>query len=268
MKTLNIDGHDVSYNKVGKGEPIVFLHGWMIPKECFVPIVKYLSKEYECISFDMPGFGSSKSAHPLDLDDALGIIDGVVKQLVGKRSYHLFGNSMGGSLACLHAHSQMVKGLSKLKTLVIRSPLLLHQQLPSLLKFHLVEEVVIKAASIKPIGHKMRQYLESVVEHGAEEIDSNIRKAIEYSFDNMCETSARQIASGVLDQDLFEKLSQLTIPRLYLHPLKDEMLDPEIVLKEIEKNHQVNVSCTGGNSHSMLNDDIEKLSNIVKDFLK
>ncbi|MFV0247210.1 MAG: alpha/beta fold hydrolase [Mycoplasmatales bacterium] len=56
---MNINNTNLNYIDVGKGEPIIFLHGWGQDLECFLPSIEYLQENYRCIALDMPGFGDS-----------------------------------------------------------------------------------------------------------------------------------------------------------------------------------------------------------------
>jgi non-heme chloroperoxidase len=45
------------------GEPILFVHGWLVGGALFTPLFPYFAAlGYRCISFDLPGFGASRSS--------------------------------------------------------------------------------------------------------------------------------------------------------------------------------------------------------------
>lgn len=47
------------YEIQGKGQPIIFIHGWSCSTETFAPMVEILKKDYRCISYDQRGHGAS-----------------------------------------------------------------------------------------------------------------------------------------------------------------------------------------------------------------
>ena len=49
----------INYAKIGKGPNLVFVHGWTNNWEGWIPIVKYLEKDFTLYLVDMPGFGDS-----------------------------------------------------------------------------------------------------------------------------------------------------------------------------------------------------------------
>ena len=51
---------NISFNIIGKGEPIIFIHGIGSRKISWNRIIKELKQEYQCISYDLRGHGESK----------------------------------------------------------------------------------------------------------------------------------------------------------------------------------------------------------------
>ena len=50
---------DIAYNVIGKGKPIIFIHGIGSRKYSWKGIIKELKKEYQCITYDLRGHGES-----------------------------------------------------------------------------------------------------------------------------------------------------------------------------------------------------------------
>lgn len=59
-KFITSDNVEICYKVEGEGNPIVLIHGWSQSKEAFESQVKYLSKEYKVIYFDLRGHGESE----------------------------------------------------------------------------------------------------------------------------------------------------------------------------------------------------------------
>ena len=51
---------DISFNIVGKGTPIIFIHGIGSRKYSWNGVIEELKDQYQCISYDLRGHGESK----------------------------------------------------------------------------------------------------------------------------------------------------------------------------------------------------------------
>ena len=56
---INLGKYTAAYTEVGKGTPIIFLHGFFGDAWTLHPLVKELQSHYCCISLEMLGFGDS-----------------------------------------------------------------------------------------------------------------------------------------------------------------------------------------------------------------
>lgn len=56
---MRITEKDVSFLRKGKGDDLVFLHGYLSSKEAFLPIFDYFSEAYRVTAIDFCGFGQS-----------------------------------------------------------------------------------------------------------------------------------------------------------------------------------------------------------------
>lgn len=76
----------------GKGEPLVFLHGFMSSKEAFRAQIEFFSKYFTVYAPDLCGFGENREmAYPYSLDDYVRELDELIDSVGGK--------------ACVIAHS-------------------------------------------------------------------------------------------------------------------------------------------------------------------
>jgi len=90
--------HWPTYNE--KSPCILFLHGWRLSGEVFIPIVRYLQdKGYNIYSPDMPGFGRSEMpSENYTLDDYADLILAFIKKMK-MREIIVIGHSFGGRVA-------------------------------------------------------------------------------------------------------------------------------------------------------------------------
>lgn len=92
-------GLKLYYEKIGEGDPIVFLHGWGCSLEVFKSIISNVCKKYAVYLIDLPGFG--KSDEPDVALDVKGVAD-VIHSFVIQYKLHgiiLVGHSYGGRVA-------------------------------------------------------------------------------------------------------------------------------------------------------------------------
>lgn len=106
MKFMFIQVHNNHYyvEIKGKGEPIVFLHGFTGSTKTWEPFVTELAKDYQCITIDLPGHGKTIANNIKNMDEAIADLNDVLKQLEVDQAY-LVGYSMGGRTALVFADS-------------------------------------------------------------------------------------------------------------------------------------------------------------------
>jgi pimeloyl-ACP methyl ester carboxylesterase len=124
-RTLTVDGLKWSYLDGGRGEAVVFVHGFGADKYRFGPVVPSISRSFRVIAPDLPGFGQSSKPTTLSYD-----IPSQSRRLaafldaVGLDRFHLFGLSMGGYLSAFYAaqHPERVLSLALIDAAGVRSP--------------------------------------------------------------------------------------------------------------------------------------------------
>ena len=113
---------------------LVFLHGWLLSRQYWQPLLERLSADYQCLTYDMRGFGDSQpldASHPGAAAAAMNepVSDdsnaspyslqayaqdlGELLQSLNISSAWLIGHSLGGSVAfwCAQQSSQLVQGI-------------------------------------------------------------------------------------------------------------------------------------------------------------
>ena len=122
MPSITISGTDCSYQitkPVANSQlpVLVFIHGWLLSHHYWQPVVEILQSDYQCLSYDLRGFGTSReigdsrkqdytlAAYAQDLCDLL-------HKLEIKHAW-LIGHSLGGSIALWSADlaPQVVQGV-------------------------------------------------------------------------------------------------------------------------------------------------------------
>jgi pimeloyl-ACP methyl ester carboxylesterase len=91
----------LAYDRVGRGEPLVLLHGQGFSRRSWDPVVADLAAHRDVIAVDLPGHGDSPR-QPHDRGDAprdLAVAVGELLDDLGLQRAHIAGNSLGGWVA-------------------------------------------------------------------------------------------------------------------------------------------------------------------------
>lgn len=101
---IHVDGMEVHYRVCGQGEPIVLLHDANSSLHTWATWTDSLSRQYQVISLDLPGFGLT-GPHPQASYSTFmytGFFDKFVQALHLNR-FHLAGNGLGAQIAWFYA---------------------------------------------------------------------------------------------------------------------------------------------------------------------
>ncbi|MDR6979489.1 pimeloyl-ACP methyl ester carboxylesterase [Streptomyces sp. 3330] len=106
----------VSYARVGRGEPLLLLHGIGHHRQAWDPVVDILAAEREVISVDLPGFGVSPplpDGLSYDLRTTAAVFAALCEALELDRP-HVAGNSLGGLIALELGREKLVRSVTAL----------------------------------------------------------------------------------------------------------------------------------------------------------
>src|SRR3954453_6988808 len=88
----------LAYNRTGRGEPLVLLHGQGFSRRCWDPVIDLLAADRDVIAVDLPGHGDSPR-QPKGTGSAPHDLAVAVAELLDEldlSSVHVAGNSSGG----------------------------------------------------------------------------------------------------------------------------------------------------------------------------
>ncbi len=113
-KFIEVDGMNVHYQRLGKGHPLVLVHGFSGHTWNWRAWMKHLPNDFDLIVMDLPGFGLT-GPHPKGdyaSEMSINFLDEFLTK-IGVDTFHLAGNSMGGSISWAYtlAHPERVKKL-------------------------------------------------------------------------------------------------------------------------------------------------------------
>lgn len=108
----HVNGIDISYDDVGSGLPIVFVHAFPLDRSMWAPQLNSLVRQGRCIAPDLRGFGASGVEPPFSVDQYADDVAVLLDTLdVGPAV--VVGLSMGGyvSFAFWRRHRERVRAL-------------------------------------------------------------------------------------------------------------------------------------------------------------
>jgi pimeloyl-ACP methyl ester carboxylesterase len=99
VSALIIDDEVVHYEVLGRGRPLIFLHGWLGSWRYWIPSMQVLSAEYRTYALDLWGFGdTSKPAHRFGLSAQAELVQRFMDQL-GILKAAFVGHGLGAAVA-------------------------------------------------------------------------------------------------------------------------------------------------------------------------
>ncbi|MGK7893705.1 MAG: alpha/beta fold hydrolase [Xenococcus sp. (in: cyanobacteria)] len=127
MPSITISGTDYSYRitkPVANSQlpVLVFIHGWLLSHHYWQPVVDILQSDYQCLRYDLRGFGNSQNiedsaARDYSLAAYAQDLCNLLQKLEIKHAW-LIGHSLGGSIALWSADlaPQVIQGVIGVNT--------------------------------------------------------------------------------------------------------------------------------------------------------
>ncbi|MEU6544916.1 alpha/beta fold hydrolase [Streptomyces sp. NPDC046859] len=106
----------VHYARVGRGEPLLLLHGIGHHRQVWDPVVDILATEREVVTVDLPGFGTSPGLPDglaYDLATTRAVFGALCEALELDRP-HVAGNSLGGLIALELGREKLARSVTAL----------------------------------------------------------------------------------------------------------------------------------------------------------
>lgn len=250
IKNLNINYIvDGEKNK----EEVILLHGWGASIKSFLPVYKYLSKNYKVYAIDFPGFGESDEApSTYKVEDYAKIVLEFINKL-GIKSPTLIGHSFGGRVIM-----KLVGDIGYIPRNII----------------------FVDSAGIKPKRHlnyylKVYTYKFSKMivnflfeENKAKSIISNMQNKKGSSDYINASSSMKSVFVNVVNEDLKYTLKNIEVPTLIIWGEKDldtPLKDAKLIEKLVKDSGLVVLKGAG---HFSYLDNLSEFLIIVDSFLR
>jgi len=243
MSITTVGKQLIHYEVLGRGQPLVFIHGWLGSWRYWWPSMQALSSQHRSFAFDLWGFGDSgKSTDNYSLSSYADMLDQFTNQLGMQLPITLVGHSLGAAVALRYT---IRRPENVLKLVAVSLPIQgsnINQRLRTSDPGSFVAKVIGKSNSFP-------------------EIDSEIRKTDTLAMNRLAEELA--------DHDFEEELSSLTRPILTVFGEDDEVVQPptgENNLLHSAEDNRFYVSL-GDCSHFPMLQEKAKFNRLLMDFI-
>jgi len=107
MSAIVIDGEIVHFEVLGRGKPVIFLHGWVGSWRYWIPNMQAISFSFRGYAIDFWGFGdTSKKQNRYTLEHQVTLLEDFIHKMgIGKIS--LIGHGLGAVIGVLFCHSHL-----------------------------------------------------------------------------------------------------------------------------------------------------------------
>ncbi|MDS9471537.1 alpha/beta fold hydrolase [Sporosarcina pasteurii] len=221
MPKITYGQKTIHYEEKGTGEPLVFIHGVGLDHAMWEQQVNSLSEYYRVIVYDMIGHGeSSHPPGPYSLSKYVEQLAALVESL-SLEKIHLVGFSMGGMVAQAYALSNS----AKMKTLTIMNAVANRTEMQRQAILKRVEEVRANGAHSTIEPAIQRWFTTDYLQNQADVVN-RIRTRLQTN--NPASYLEAYSLFATADQELWDKLDQITVPTLVITAENDVGSTPEM----------------------------------------
>lgn len=227
------DGAKLHYKTLGRGTPLLFIHGWLFNSGIWKYQLEHFKKQFHVISVDLRGFGKSEigKAKP-SLEQFVFDIEQLLKEL-SLHNVNIVGWSMGGFIAMKLALfcPERLKSL----TLVSTTPSLIQRDgFPQALPPVIVNR--IKTQIARTPKKTMENFQELIFSPEEKKLNTiNTLKKILIHESNESVECLENSLDSFMKEDLRSSLHKISLPALIIHGNKDCICMPEAALFLKEK---------------------------------
>ncbi|MCA9330127.1 alpha/beta hydrolase [Candidatus Saccharibacteria bacterium] len=244
-----VDGLLANYSKQGEGKKILLLHGWGDSIRGLSPFIMQLSKNYQVLAVDLPGFGDTQ---PPNEAWGLNRYADFVKAFTTKINYSpdiIIGHSNGGAIAI----RGLTSGLTADKLVLIGSAGIRGEYKGRIKIIRYLTKIAKLITKLLPAGaqKRLRQKF-----YGAIGSDMLVAEHLQDSFKLIINDDVREDA-GVIDVKslLIYGDQDTSTPLKYGQLLKSKIKNSNLIVVK-------------GGSHWLPTENTQQIVKLIKEFVK
>jgi pimeloyl-ACP methyl ester carboxylesterase len=242
-----IDNGLVHYEAIGRGRPVIFLHGWLGSWRYWMPTMEAISDRHRTYAFDLWGYGDSDhNPQRYDIESYVSLLEQFVDNMgLSQSSFSIVGHALGAAIALLFA-SRFPKAVQDgLRILAVSTPI----------GANAVDRRLTSGG-----GSLLDRVLGRRAAAEYPEVDLEAQK----SDPNAVAFSARSITN----LDLGRVLERLDLPLLLVHGEKDPFISPPEPDQMRLSDKNVKPISLSDSKHFPMLDEAPKFQRLLKDFLE
>jgi 3-oxoadipate enol-lactonase len=241
MSVVLINGSIIHYESFGRGEPIIFVHGWLGSWRYWVPVMEDLAPSHKTYALDLWGFGDSdKGLEQYEVQTYADMLMAFVNEL-GLGRISLVGHTLGAAIAAELAakHPDQIS-----KVLAVSLPL----------RADAINRKLLTAgpndALARVFWHRQQPYPE-----------------VEMSLSKMAKNAVALTIQSVARLDLKETLEDIVVPVLTVYGDNDNVISPDQADELEDIQYAVRAIVFQGANHFPMLDQRAKFARLLRDFM-
>ncbi len=241
MSAIILEDEVVHYEVLGRGRPLIFVHGWLGSWRYWIPTMQALSSEYRTYAVDLWGFGDSgKRADRYGLEAQAELLHGFMHQL-GILKAAFIGHGLGAAVVAIFA-----------------------QKYPDWADRMMAVSIPLTGAAITPrlIGTSVVNIVETVLGKGPQADPIGLEAA-------KTDLSAFEITvKALMEKDFKAQLAEVKPPCLLVYGEKDDVVTPPVE-EGWQNGFTGNIHRIGldESKHFPMLDESAKFNRLLADFL-
>ncbi len=268
---FSVGGLSINFVEVGKGPPILFLHGLGGSWKDWAANLTFFHTSYRAMAIDFPGFGDSDKP---ERDYSIGWFTAIVDKFLQERKFEpavIVGHSMGALVAInLAAQSP-----ARVKNLVVVDAVGIGEK-ADFLSYALTKKIMGPESRFETIEGLLRGEFKSMVEDfiqrqkpkTAKEFFGSLPKSPFTGKPFLPMTPSVQMSASIIDFDLRPQLAAIRQPTLILWGAKDPVAPPQDAPLLKTRIPHASLKVLDQCGHSPMQDQPELFNQEVEKFLQ
>lgn len=258
MSSITTDQGILHYEVLGRGKPVIFLHGWLGSWGLWKETIETIALTNRAYALDFWGFGDSDDKRSTyRVQDFVALIRQFMDQL-GLEKVPLVGHSMGGTVSLMTAltHPERVERLAVIGSPIAGSSLSFFLQLAGR---RMIAELIFK--NFNTFRLLLKKAAPLICRHPdfPEIIDRDLSKTNLESFLNSIHSLHKV--------DLREEISALKIPVLGIYGNRDNIVSPRQYKPLYSAIPQAQIELFPGSGHFIMLEEPQSFIHLIREFI-